>query len=55
MTFIQCKMINDMSRLAGKETEIVEITDRAIDSGINFKNYSSNSRLNEIFGYEKSI
>ena len=37
MTFIQCEMKNDMSRLAGKETEIVEITDRDLDSEINFK------------------
>ena len=37
MTFIQCEMINDMSRLAGKETEIAEITNRAMDGEINFK------------------
>ncbi len=30
-------MINDMSRLAGKETEITEITNRAMDGEINFK------------------
>ena len=37
MTFIQCEMINDMSRLARKETEIAEITNRAMDGEINFK------------------
>ena len=36
MTFIQCEMINDMSRLAGEETEIAEITNRAMDVEINF-------------------
>ena len=36
MTFIQCKMINDMSRLAGKETEFAEITQRAMDGKIQF-------------------
>ena len=30
MTFIQCEMINDMIRLAGKETEVAGITDRAM-------------------------
>jgi len=30
-------MINDMSRLAGKETEIAEITNRAMHGDINFK------------------
>ena len=38
MTFIQCEMINDMSRLAGEETEIAEITNRAINGKINFDN-----------------
>ena len=37
MTFIQCEMINDMSRLTGEETEIAEITNRAMDGEINFK------------------
>ena len=37
MTFIQCEMINDMSRLAGKETEIVEKTNCTMDGEINFK------------------
>ena len=36
MTFIQCEMINDMNRLAGKEMEITEITNRATDGEINF-------------------
>ena len=36
MTFIQCKMINDMSYLAGKEAEVAEITHRAMDGKINF-------------------
>ena len=30
MTYIQCEMINDMSLLAGKETEVAGITDRAM-------------------------
>ena len=37
MTFVQCEMINDMSRLARKETEIADITNRAMDGEINFK------------------
>ena len=37
MTFIQCEMINDIIRLAGKETEIAEIMNRAMDGKINFK------------------
>ena len=37
MIFIQCEMINDMSRLAREETEIAEITNRAMDGEINFK------------------
>ena len=37
MTFIQCEMINDISRLSRKETEITEITNRAMDGEINFK------------------
>ena len=37
MTFIQCEMINDVSRLSGIETEIAEITNRAMDGEVNFK------------------
>ena len=37
MTFIQCEMINDMSRLAGKETEVAAITDRAMRGKVEFK------------------
>ena len=37
MTFIQCEMINDVSRLSGIETEIAEITNRAMDGDVNFK------------------
>ena len=37
MTFIQCEMFNDVSRLSGIETEIAEITNRAMDGEINFK------------------
>ena len=36
MTFIQCEMINDMSRFAGKEAEVAEITQRAMDGKIQF-------------------
>ena len=36
MTFIQCEMINDMSRLAGKETEVAEITQCVMDGKIKF-------------------
>ncbi|MBC8258627.1 MAG: phosphoserine phosphatase SerB [SAR324 cluster bacterium] len=37
MTFIQCEMIDDMSRLSGKETEVAEITHRAMEGEIDFK------------------
>ena len=37
MTFIHCEMINVMSRPAGNETRIAEITNRTMDSEINFK------------------
>jgi len=37
MTFIQCEMINDMSWLAGKETEVAAITDRAMRGKVEFK------------------
>ena len=37
MTFIQCEMINDMSRLVGKETEVAAITDRAMRGKVEFK------------------
>ena len=36
MTFIQCEMINDMSRLVGKEAEVAEITQQAMDGKIQF-------------------
>ena len=36
MTFIQCEMINDISRLAGKEVEVAEITKRAMAGEIQF-------------------
>ncbi|HBL56365.1 MAG TPA: phosphoserine phosphatase SerB, partial [Deltaproteobacteria bacterium] len=36
MTFIQCEMINDMSRLAGKEAEVAEITQQTMDGKIQF-------------------
>ena len=37
MTFIQCEMINVMSRLAGKVTDVDEITNCAMDGEIDFK------------------
>ncbi len=37
MTFIQCEMINDMSRLAGKETEVAAKTDRAMRGKVELK------------------
>ena len=37
MTFIQCEMINDVSRLPGIEKEIAKVTNRAMDGKINFK------------------
>ena len=37
MTFIQCEMINDISLLAGKETEVAAITDRAMRGKVKFK------------------
>jgi phosphoserine phosphatase len=36
MTFIQCEMINDMSRLAGNEAEVTKITQRAMDGELKF-------------------
>ena len=36
MTFIQCEMINEMSRLAGKEAEVAEITQQTMDGKIQF-------------------
>ncbi len=36
MTFIQCEMINDMSRLAGNEAEVTKITQRAMDGELQF-------------------
>ena len=37
MTFIQCEMINEMSRLCGKEAEVEAITDCAMQGKIEFK------------------
>ena len=36
MKFIQCEMINDMSRLAAKETEVAELTQCVMNGKIQF-------------------